>query len=180
MWLLEGGILEIQVLRNKAISKAFPTPPPLPHWISPDFCPPQRQDVFWQPLFVLECRPGMKTGGAPPSALSHLVGFSSDTRKQGQNQREYEAQRWEPCPRASSDATVGIPGPCCTQVPSQSRLPAASWRDSVFFLWPVKFSSLANGSGPIFWIVDCCGSLTPLKGGPKAQWRIKTPLGADV
>lgn len=50
-----------------------------------------------------------------------------------------------------------------------------------FSVLPVaKFSSLANGSGPISLIVDCCGSLTPLKGGPKAQRWIKIPLGTDV
>lgn len=147
--------------------------------MSPDFCPPQKQDVFWQPLFVLECRCELKTGECT-SQVHWAVWWGFLVTPEGRTEPK---GIWGIAPEAllhgsfkcncKNPRSMSHPGSLLVQTPFSilerfSVLPVA------------KFSSLANGSGPIFLTIDFCGSWTPLKGRPKAQRRIKIPLGVDV
>lgn len=79
--------------------------------------------------------------------------------------------------QGSPDAVVGIPGSNPVLL-----LAGSCWRDSAFSLWLVKFSSLAymaTGQS-LFLVVNFYSALSTLKGGPKAEWRIKILLGSNV
>lgn len=154
-------------------------PPPPPN--SSRLLPTTAAGCIRTALFVLECRPGMRSAGYT-SQVCRVVQWGLLVTLEGWAEpRGGWATTSVALPLDSFKCSCRVAG----SVPHSGRipdlLPAGSWGDSAISLWLVKFSSLAHGNGPGALLgcklLEC---INPLKGGPKAQWRIKILQGSDV